>query len=133
MLHDDQGKVIGTATQVELNFTEPLEVELLVVFRGMQLCAPLGVHNLMVETNCLLAVLTLEEGAILYACHNNMISKILMLKTMFGECKFQYVNMLDNRVAHTFARFAWQMKITTVWWDSIPDFSMSALWIDSNV
>lgn len=131
VLQNEQGQVQVAATKPEFHFTEPLEVELLAIFCGMQLCASLGPLDLLVETNCLLAVEDLTGSSNPYALYNTLILEILRLKKLFWTCIFQYVNRIGNQVAHSLTIHTWLVETTTVWWDSVPHFATSALWPDT--
>lgn len=61
-------------TQLELNFTDPLEVELLAVFRGLQFCATLQTLNIVVESNYLLTVQALDKSNNPFVFHTTLIA-----------------------------------------------------------
>lgn len=103
------------------------------IFKGLQFCFPLGLSHPTVESDCFLAVRALEDVVETIAAHWHLIMEILKLKNYFVSCNFSYVSRLGNQVAHSLARHAQQVNITTVWWDSCPDFLVLALWIDSNM
>lgn len=48
-------------TKREEHRSNPLEIELLAIFCG-QLCVPLGIHTLVVESDSLLAIRAVTEG-----------------------------------------------------------------------
>lgn len=77
----------------EAHKTDPMEVELVAIFRGMQFSIPLGIPNLIVESDdCLLAVKALEDGVESIAAHQHMLLEILKLKSYFVVCDFNYVS-----------------------------------------
>lgn len=82
----------------------------------------MGLSNLIVETDCLLAMQALEEGAASLTDHHALLLEIFRLNDCFQLCTFSYVSRLGNQVAHSLARFTWQVTSTPVWWDSCPDF-----------
>lgn len=130
VLRDDRGRVNFSATLPEASFTDPLEVELMAIFRGLQFCVPLGISDLTVESDCLVAMNVLKDGVDSVAVYNHLIAEILTLKNHFGSCRFEYVSRFGNQVAHSLARFAWRLNVTTIWWASCSDFALSALWKD---
>lgn len=109
-----------------------MEVDLLAIFKGLQFYTLLGVPKIIVETNCLLAMQALEKGVESVADHRNLLLEILRFKNKFIECTFNYVSQQGNQVAHSLARYVWQVATTMVLWDSCPDFLLSSLRIDSN-
>lgn len=87
--------------------------------------------DLLVETDCLLAVEALTGSLNPFAPYRTLISEILTLKEFFRFCIFQYVNHIGNHVAYVLARYAWLVETINVWWDSVLQFATSALWLDT--
>lgn len=56
VVRDDQGRMLMEATQLELLSDDPLEVELRAILQGLQLCLPMGMKQLVFETDCLVVV-----------------------------------------------------------------------------
>lgn len=56
------GKVVMVASKVEPEVEDPEAIELLAVFRGLQLCSTMGISNLLVESDCLLLVQSLQQN-----------------------------------------------------------------------
>lgn len=129
---DDLGRVCMAAAQLEILHGDPLEVKLQAILRGMQLCLPMGIPKLEVETDCLVAIQALDAGPDSFAAYHHLLREILTLKYCFEECMFSYLSRLDNRVAHMLASSARIIESTAVWWNSPPDFILSVLWLDSN-
>lgn len=40
-----------TCSKIEDHTNDPLEIELIAIFRGLQVCLPLGIHYLRVESD----------------------------------------------------------------------------------
>lgn len=89
----------------------------------------------MVEIDCLLAVRALEEDALSYDRYSSLLQEILWLKSLFVTYNFGYVSRLGNQVAHSLARYAWQVETTMIWWewDMVPDFSLYVLRLDAEL
>lgn len=107
-------------------------MELWAILQGTQLCLPMGMKKLVVETDCLIAVQALDASPDSYACCCHLLHEIISHKACLEECKFTYVSSWGNRVAHFLARYAHNVENTTVWWDSLPNFISSATLLDSN-
>ncbi|KAF5443558.1 hypothetical protein F2P56_036105, partial [Juglans regia] len=60
VLRDSTGKVVMATFVAESAVLEPSTIELLAVFRGLQMCLPLGVPKLIVESDCLVIVQELK-------------------------------------------------------------------------
>lgn len=61
VLQDAQGRVAMAATKLEEFLDDPLAVELLAIFRGLQFCVPLSILDLVVESDSLLTIQALQE------------------------------------------------------------------------
>lgn len=119
--------MVAVDTHLGAHLADPMEVELLAIFRGLQFCIPLGIPKITVETDCLLAIHALEECAKSVAAHRHLLLEILRLKNNFVVRKFSYVSRLGNQVAYSLTRYAWEVETTMVWWDLCPDFLLFAL------
>lgn len=71
------------ATLPEQLFNSPLEVELIAIFRRLQLCLPLGILSLMVESDSLVAVHVIQEGETALAHHRTILKEILRVNQKF--------------------------------------------------
>lgn len=107
--------MVKATTQPEMFNDNPLEVELRAILWGMQLCLPMGARNVVVETDCLVAVQAFDVGPNSFACYHHLLYEILSLKDCFEECKFSYVCRVGDSVAHLLARHARNVESITVW------------------
>lgn len=67
-------------TKPEAMASNPLEVELLAMFRGIQPCAPLGIYSLTMESDSMLAIKALAEGEDPLAHRSNLLREIIGLQ-----------------------------------------------------
>lgn len=61
------------ATKAEKYTGDLIEIELLAIFQGLQLCLPMVISNLTVESDSLLAIQALKAGASSLIWHSNII------------------------------------------------------------
>lgn len=61
VLWGDHCQVAMVATLPEVHREDHLEIELLVIFRGLQLYVPINFCKLVAEMDCLVAIQTIEE------------------------------------------------------------------------
>lgn len=73
ILCDDQRKIATTVTHPKVFLLNPLEVELLVIFRGLQFYFPLGLSHPTIESDCLLEMRAFENGAETIATHRHLL------------------------------------------------------------
>ncbi|KAF5477566.1 hypothetical protein F2P56_004192 [Juglans regia] len=85
ILRDETGKVIFSASKLEHESIDPMEVELVALLRGLQLCLLLGIHDLEVESDALLVVqeLTKEEESM--SIWENLVFEIRNLLERFPK------------------------------------------------
>lgn len=62
MLRGKHGQVIIAAMKPEALLDDHLEVELLAIFRGVQLCVLRNISKLIVESDSLLTIRTMQKG-----------------------------------------------------------------------
>ncbi|XP_041011343.1 uncharacterized protein LOC121255128 [Juglans microcarpa x Juglans regia] len=109
VLRDTHGKIVMVATKVEFEVERPTTIELLAVLRGLQLCLPLGIPNLVVESDCLPLVQQLQAnvgGEDSYTPNGNLIAEARQLLSQFQQIQVVHVSRWGNGVAHTLARHA---------------------------
>lgn len=91
-LCDDHNQVAMATTLPEVHYEDPIEIELLAMFKSLQLYVKMDIWKLMVETNCLVAVQAMEEGSKAHVSYNHLIQEILTLANSFELYKFNYVS-----------------------------------------
>lgn len=96
VLRDVKGDVIMIATRKEYEVNDPIEIELLAVFRGLQICMHMGITNLIVESDSLLMVQAIQSGKCSLSLLGNLSKESIGLMQCFvlfhlvhrkvGEC-----------------------------------------------
>lgn len=61
ILRDADGEVLLSANKKEQGVNDPVEVELMAMLRGLQLCPPLGIKVLILESDSLVKVTQLQQ------------------------------------------------------------------------
>lgn len=107
-------------------------MELLVIFRGLQLCVPMGLHRLMVESDSQSAIQAINDGERVLAQYATLIREIQALSMKLQEFTFNYGSRMGNQVAHTLPRITWKINELHVWWGSIPVIVKSFVWLDAS-
>ncbi|XP_042942894.1 uncharacterized protein LOC122277073 [Carya illinoinensis] len=130
ILRDSTGTVVMAATISETEVNDPSTIELLAILRGMQMCIPLGIPKLMVESDCLMLVNELQSSQAPSSVNSNLVMEVKNLMSCFHEVLFEHVNRTCNGVAHVLARYAWNVCDVQMWWGSAPAFAGQALWFD---
>ncbi|KAF5471637.1 hypothetical protein F2P56_008414 [Juglans regia] len=130
VLRDEAGQVVMAATKKEDFVDEPATIELLAVLRGLQFFLSLGIPNLVVESDCLVVVQELQDSQESLSSNGNLIQDVKRLMQLFRNSSVQHVYRDGNGVAHTLARYAWNVDDVQMWWDAVPAFVTHALWFD---
>ncbi|KAF5464524.1 hypothetical protein F2P56_014597 [Juglans regia] len=132
VLQDDKGRVVMVASKLEDEVEDVATIELLTLLRGLQLCIPLGLQKLSIESDCLLMVQELQVDQDSYSANGNLIKEAESLMQHFQEIDIKHVNRIGNEVAHRLARYAWNVVDIHMWWENVPTFVDHAIWHDQN-
>lgn len=76
ILRDSQCEVLMATSKKEFEVKDPTEIELLAIFRGLQLCELLGLQELVIESDYLLKVTELKQEQGSFAFLDNIIAEI---------------------------------------------------------
>ncbi|XP_042950614.1 uncharacterized protein LOC122282698 [Carya illinoinensis] len=133
VLRDKEGKVIFAASKSEPAIADPMEIELLAMLRGLQLCVSLGITSLQVESDSLLTVQELEKEGYSTTLWGGLIQEVKSLLQRYPNWSIQHKGREANGVAHCLARFAWNLDDICIWWNSVPDCISQAIWVDSSL
>ncbi|XP_042972957.1 uncharacterized protein LOC122304758 [Carya illinoinensis] len=88
VLWDTNGVVLMAASKTEMEVDEAATIEAIAVLRGIQLCLPLGIPKLIIETYCPNVVQELQSSKALYASAGNLFADIKHLLLHFQEYKW---------------------------------------------
>ncbi|XP_042988690.1 uncharacterized protein LOC122316220 [Carya illinoinensis] len=130
ILSNENGEVLMAASKVENEGDNPEIIELLAVFQGMQMRVGRFVMNLIVESYYLLLVDSLNKNDMLDFELGALYGEVMRRKTCFASCSFTHVFREGNLVAHSLARYTWNVENIEIWEDCIPNFLSQALWPD---
>ncbi|XP_042944784.1 uncharacterized protein LOC122278665 [Carya illinoinensis] len=133
VLRDDKGKVTFAASKPEDAIADPMEIELIAILRGIQLCIPLGIVELQIESDALLVIEELKKDGKSSTLWSSLIHEIKTLLSSFPAWSIQYRGRESNGVAHNLAKFAWHLDDIALWWDVIPECISHAIWVDSSL
>ncbi|XP_040987646.1 uncharacterized protein LOC121235362 [Juglans microcarpa x Juglans regia] len=92
ILRDSYGKMVMTTTISEIEVNEPATIELLAVLRGLQLCIPLGIPKLIIESDYLLMVQELQAAYDTFSANGNLVMEVKSLMNYFQEVSIEHVN-----------------------------------------
>ncbi|CAI9757430.1 unnamed protein product [Fraxinus pennsylvanica] len=122
VLWDATGKMIFSASKPERGSMDPMEVELLAMLRGLQICLPLSIQNLQVESDSMLVVQEVtkiqDESLSIW---ENLIHEIRLLLNRFPNIDVRHESRLSNSAAHCLTRNSWHLNDLVVWWNDPPD------------
>lgn len=63
ILRDSSGNVVLVANKKEEEVPDPSTIEILAMFRGLQICANIGIQNLILENDCLLMISEIQTSS----------------------------------------------------------------------
>ncbi|KAF5469518.1 hypothetical protein F2P56_013583 [Juglans regia] len=127
VLRDERGKVLLTASKPKHDVSDPIEIEFLAVLRGLQICFPLGISELEVESDSLLVVQKINKEQESMSIWGNLVSEIKRMLQRFPKVIIQH----KGRLAHCLARQSWGIDELVVWWDFFPEDVSQIIWHDA--
>lgn len=87
VLRDNLGDVLMIATNIrKKGLQDPETMECLAILRGIQLCLPFGIFNLVVESDCQIVILELQKLELSHSRLGNIIQDIKLLMNRFQYC-----------------------------------------------
>lgn len=97
LLRDDKGEVVMAASKKECKVNDPIEIELLAMFRELQLCIQWDIPDIILESDSLLMVQALQaEGESLFVL-GNLIKETRELRSLvIKNKKIKGVNIPKN-------------------------------------
>ena len=125
ILRDDVGDFIAAEVFYMGKTIDTYTSEAMAMKKGLQLADSLGIHKLLVHTDCAELVKEINQGAV-----NSVAAPILNdcfeICNNFGHVSFEHCARESNRVAHELARRA-RVDPPGVWADNPPSFIRSLI------
>ncbi|XP_042952134.1 uncharacterized protein LOC122289223 [Carya illinoinensis] len=115
VLRDDKGQVTFATSKPENALTDPMEIELTAILRGIQLCIPLGIVELQIEIDALVVIEELKKEGRSSTLWSTLIQEIKALLSTLPNWSIQYRGRESNGVAHALAKFAWHLDDIALW------------------
>ncbi|KAF5477659.1 hypothetical protein F2P56_004279, partial [Juglans regia] len=103
IVRNSVGSVLMAASILESDVAEPEHIEVTTVFRGLQLCASMGIEKIQVESYCLLAIEAVQKDNMVNSLLGGLYAEIKKLSSCFRECVFHHVYREANMAAHYLA------------------------------
>ncbi|XP_040990905.1 uncharacterized protein LOC121238126 [Juglans microcarpa x Juglans regia] len=122
IFRDAAGDVILAASKKEYVVNDLAKLELLAMLSGLQLCLPLGIEELILESDSLMMATQLEDEEESWFL-GNIIMETKQLMARFRYCTIQHVGQVGNVAAHNLATHAWHVVDIVTWWDSCPGWT----------
>ncbi|XP_042939474.1 uncharacterized protein LOC122274504 [Carya illinoinensis] len=110
ILRDFSGDVVLATSKREEEVADPSTVEILAMFRGLQICANMGIQNLILENDCLMMISKLQTNSDSFVHQRVLVQETRRLMQLFQNCSAQHVNHLGNEVAHRLVKHAWNVE-----------------------
>ncbi|KAL5758057.1 hypothetical protein ACOSP7_020668 [Xanthoceras sorbifolium] len=131
ILRDHSGSVlVASAQKFATGFLVSI-AEAVAVLKGLQLALELDLLPVIVETDFLDVVTTINNPSVYFSEVGLVISDIVDLLGRCPRSKVLYVPRLANIVAHTLARFALEIDSDRFWQNCYPNCISEALEFDN--
>ncbi|KAF5459731.1 hypothetical protein F2P56_019653 [Juglans regia] len=106
ILRNSSGSVLMAASFSEGDVAEPVHIEVISLFCGLQLYASMGIDQIQVESDCLLAIEAVQQDNMANSLLGCFYSELKKLSSCFRECVFQHVYREANMATHCLAHYA---------------------------
>lgn len=122
LIRDKNGK-IKAASSIHLEFNlSPLLAELKAVVEGMHLASSLGCSNLIVASDCQMAINFINKKSTSWCEVEAVVENIWSLKGAFNSIDFIFVPRKCNESADCVAKYACVMNVSECWVDNFPSW-----------
>lgn len=88
---------------------------------SLQLCLPLGIHELQVKSDALLVVQELTKVEKSMSIWGTLISEIKNLLKRIPKVVVQHRGRMANAAVDCLAKYFWHLHNLIVWWNSYPE------------
>ncbi|XP_042942759.1 uncharacterized protein LOC122276939 [Carya illinoinensis] len=129
ILGDFDGDVVLAASKMEDDVVDPPTFEILTMFRGLQLCANMGIQNIILENDCLHMVFEVQHCSTAFVSQRVPIQETRRLMQMFPTCTTHHVDRLGNEVAYRLARDARNVEDIEMWLEGVPTHISQAIYL----
>lgn len=99
ILRDENGKVVMATSKAEVEVFAPEDIELLAVFRALQLCISVGIKKLVIESDCLLMIRDLQVSTESSTSLRVFLQETKKLLVAFDDYHIQCMSRLGNELA----------------------------------
>lgn len=132
ILRDEKGRVLFAVSKKEMAVNGPIEIELLAILRGLQLCIHKRITNLVIESDFLVMVQTIQDNGDSMSLLGNVVKDILVIMRFFYQCHIQHVGRMGNEETHKLANHA--LNITNLCWEGVFNFLtfLTVIWVDKH-
>ncbi|XVE91766.1 hypothetical protein REPUB_Repub01dG0039800 [Reevesia pubescens] len=96
----------------------PMQAEVEAILWGMEIAVEQGVRDIIVDSDCLLAIKEIAKGTLFSWMGGNLILNILSLE--FNSCSFSHVKRDCNKLAHDLANYPGQVGVRNFFWRDLP-------------
>jgi ribonuclease HI len=127
VLRDHHGGFVVGACHFFPSVPDPERVELLACKQALQLAVDKGIDRVVLESDCLGAVVKLNNKEIDRSSHGPLVEEIKLLLSGFTDHYVRHVRRTCNGVAHSLAKVGCVNKVCEVWLDHPPDQIVSTL------
>lgn len=94
------------------------------------MCSHLSIQNIILESDSQLVVNELECVARSLSFLGNIFFDIQPLMANFQHYEIVFFYRRCNRVAHSLARFVWNVEKIILWYGDVPKFLLQTTWFD---
>ncbi|XP_062080800.1 uncharacterized protein LOC133785597 [Humulus lupulus] len=130
---DEQGACLGAKGVMVCFPLLPVAAELLAIKEGIQFGAALGLENFTIESDCLNAVLLVNNKNVCCSDLEGLVWAIKSLVSSTGCRGISFEGRSSNSVGHLLAKYTMDSGVNAVWNGLIPSVALSALEVEKPI
>lgn len=117
-------------SEKETELVQPKTIECLAFLHGIQFFLPLGITYMIVDSDCQILVVELQDTHASLSPLGNLYQDIKNLMGCFNQCPVQFTYRQSNVAAHLLARHTWNVPNVALWFGEVPEFLSQCVWFD---
>jgi len=121
------GSFIAASRSYFEHVVDAPSAEVMAVKDGLLLAQHIGCNGIIIQSDCLEVVETMQQGGFLAAAGAPIYDECNHLWQEFQSISIEHCDRESNQVAHVLAREAISLKLSCIWVDEPPSFILESL------
>ena len=117
---NEKSEVCYSAVTKSEDTDTPLLAEIKAILFGVQMAKEMGIRNIQLESDCLLAITELSKNDDSFCEWNSILMDIEAESLDYDICLFTHVSRIANALAHNIAKYHCELGDHRIWRNALP-------------